>query len=49
MEEEDPKNRAHMGERTLTTYRTYVLTVLHSILCIKTGLDINKHITTKIK
>ncbi len=34
MEEEDPKNRAHKGKHTLTTYRTYGLTVLHFILCI---------------
>jgi hypothetical protein len=34
MEEEDSKNRAHMGKRTLTTYITYGPTVLHFIPCI---------------
>jgi len=33
MEEKDPKNRAHMGKCTLTTYKTYGHTVLHSIPC----------------
>ncbi len=45
MEEEDTKNRAHMGKRTLTTYRTYGPTVLHFIPCfsLNTYLPHNGH------